>query len=388
MAHMIDNSTGRAAMAYAGARPWHGLGAELTAGASIETWTREAGLDWLAMSAVPMFQRADGSVGMFDDKQVIYRGDTGAPLSVMGAGYKIVQPRDVLEFFRNVVRDHGFSIETAGALNGGRKIWALARNGHAGEVVKGDSVRQYLLLATSLDGSTPTVAAYTSVRVVCQNTMREAFAEVKKRRGADRAGSVVVTSHRSDFDAASVREQLGVADKTWQKYMEQMRTLAATPCDMEEARELLRRVFGQPVSTRRKDDAEPTTATAANSAGHDSLASLMQGEARVIDAHADALAAHEGRSDVARLIAQGSMREQKSVARCLSLFAGEGMGAELGGVAGTRWGLLNAVTQHIDHEQGRTADNRMSSAWFGRGDAAKSEFARLLVGASGAMTEA
>lgn len=387
MAHMIDTTTGRAAMAFAGAKPWHGLGADLTHGATIEQWKREAGLEWQALAAVPMFKREDGTVGAFEGKRVIYRSDTGAALSVMGDGYKIVQPGDVLEFFRNIVADHGFTLETAGALVEGRKIWALARNGHAAEVVKGDRVQQYLLLATSLDGSTPTVAAFTSVRVVCANTMREAFASIGRRAKPGR----VVTSHRSEFDGAAVRAELELADSTWNTYMEQMRTLAATPCDMEEARELLRQVFGQPVSTRRKDVAEaPAVAAlpAPGGAGHDSLASLMQGTARVIDAHADALQAHEGRADVARLIAQGSMREQKSVARCLQLFAGEGFGAELGGVAGTRWGLLNAVTQHIDHEQGRTADNRLTSAWFGRGDAAKSEFARLLVGASGAMAEA
>ena len=44
MAHMIDTTTGTAAMAYAGQKPWHGLGQELTPGASIEEWTRQAGL--------------------------------------------------------------------------------------------------------------------------------------------------------------------------------------------------------------------------------------------------------------------------------------------------------------------------------------------------------
>ena len=46
MAHMIDETTGRAAIAYTGVTPWHGLGQALTPGASIETWTREAGLGY------------------------------------------------------------------------------------------------------------------------------------------------------------------------------------------------------------------------------------------------------------------------------------------------------------------------------------------------------
>lgn len=383
MAHELAQTAGRYAMAYTGRTPWHGLGQLLTEAATIEQWTHEAGLEWQALAAVPTFRRADGTVGTFDDKRVIYRSDTGAPLSVMGDGYKIVQPREVLEFFRNIVRDHGFKLETAGALVGGRKIWALARNGHAGDVVKGDTVRQYLLMATSLDGSTPTVAAFTSVRVVCANTMREALTNIGRKARAGR----VVTSHRSEFDATAVRAELGLADQTWNTYMDQMRTLAETPCNMEEARELLRSVFGQPVSTRRKDAAEAAPVALPQSGGHDSLASLMGGTLRALDTSAELAQEHAGRVDVARLIAQGSMREQKSVARCLELFSGAGMGAELAGVAGTRWGLLNAVTQHVDHEQGRTRDNGLTSAWFGRGDQAKTEFARLLIGANAEAAE-
>ena len=45
MAHMIDETTGKAAIAYVGKTPWHGLGQELTPGQDIPTWTREAGLD-------------------------------------------------------------------------------------------------------------------------------------------------------------------------------------------------------------------------------------------------------------------------------------------------------------------------------------------------------
>lgn len=366
LAYRADKS---AAMAFTGETPWHGLGQRLTEAATIEQWTQEAGLTWQALSAVPRFTRADGSVGSFDDKQVIYRSDTGAPLSVMGNGYKIVQPGEVLEFFRNLVKDHGFKLSTAGALQGGRKIWALAKNGHAGEVVKGDKLRQFLLMATSLDGTTPTVAAFISTRVVCANTMRTAMGEVGRKARAGR----VVTSHRSEFDAADVRAQLGFADDTWNKYMQAMRTLAERPCMMEEARELLRRVFGNPVKTKRGavEVVEAAPAADAGAKGHDSLQSLLGGNARAIDTAADALQAHEARGEVARLIAQGSEREQKSVARCLELFAGAGRGADHPGVKGTRWGLLNAVTEHIDHEQGRTADNRLNSAWFGRGEGFK-----------------
>jgi len=35
---------------------------------------------------------------------------------------------------------------------------------------------------------------------------------------------------------------------------------------------------------------------------------------------------------------------------------------------GTAWGLLNAVTEYVDHEKrARSSEYRMDSAWFGQG---------------------
>jgi hypothetical protein len=58
MAHMIDTTTGTAAIAYAGKTPWHGLGQALTPDASIETWTREAGLSYSVLEAPVLFRTA------------------------------------------------------------------------------------------------------------------------------------------------------------------------------------------------------------------------------------------------------------------------------------------------------------------------------------------
>ena len=52
MAHMIDETTGRAAMAYIGATPWHGLGQALTPDATIEQWTEQAGLNYRVLESV------------------------------------------------------------------------------------------------------------------------------------------------------------------------------------------------------------------------------------------------------------------------------------------------------------------------------------------------
>lgn len=373
MAHEIYTAkNGQASMAFVGATPWHGLGQHLTEGAPITIWTQEAGFDWEALAATPTFTRADGTIGQFGEKSVIYRSDTGAPLSVMGDRYKIVQPREVLGFFDSLIKDQGFQLHTAGVLCGGNKLWALAKNGHGGEVVKGDKVRQFLMLSTSLDGSSPTTAAFTEVRIVCANTLRMAM------RSLDKKNSVRV-SHRSVFDANSVKEQLGLAGDVWRHFMDSAQALADKPCNLEEAREILRGIFGQPVSSRRLVDAAevvqatplPVTLDASQS-----FAALLDRPARA--QVVDMPAIGTGKGEFAALLACGAMREQKSVARSLELFDGAGRGADHPGVKGTRWGLLNAITEHVDHEMGRTVDSRLDSAWFGRGDAFKqSAFAAL-----------
>jgi hypothetical protein len=48
------------------------------------------------------------------------------------------------------------------------------------------------------------------------------------------------------------------------------------------------------------------------------------------------------------------------------------------GVAGTRWAMLNAVTELVDHERGRSNNTRIESAWFGTGAALKNKALELL----------
>jgi phage/plasmid-like protein (TIGR03299 family) len=83
----------------------------------------------------------------------------------------VVQPREVLEFYRDLTEVAGYELETAGVLKAGRKFWALARTGKSAALKGNDVVNGYLLLATSCDGTLATVAMPTTVRVVCNNTL-------------------------------------------------------------------------------------------------------------------------------------------------------------------------------------------------------------------------
>lgn len=335
MAHELTlRANGRAEMAFVGETPWHGLGQRITKGASIGVWAKEAGMDWEAHSGVPMIHTGQDSSSDsgcleldFSEYKAIWRSDTLAPLSIVGAGYNIVQPRDVLEFFRDLTEQGGWHIHTTGTLRGGRKLWAMASNGEGASIGKrgSDEVMQNLLLATSLDGSMRTVCAPTAVRVVCANTL--AYALQKDN------GKALHISHRSVFDPQAVKQALGVAQSSFQAYIERAREMADMPIDLEEARHVLAGIFGKP------NQDKPDT------------------------------------SWLGKLADLGKPQEDdnRSVAAILALFQGDGMGAGLKTSKGTRWGLFNAVTQHVDHDMGRSQDTRLDNAWFGRGNAFKQQ---------------
>ena len=94
------------------------------------------------------------------------RSDTNAPLSVVSGRYQVVQPKEVLEFYRDLSEISGFELETAGVLKAGKKFWALARTGKETALKGNDVVKGYLLLATSCDGTLATTATPSTVRWV------------------------------------------------------------------------------------------------------------------------------------------------------------------------------------------------------------------------------
>jgi phage/plasmid-like protein (TIGR03299 family) len=66
------------------------------------------------------------------------------------------------------------------------------------------------------------------------------------------------------------------------------------------------------------------------------------------------------------------LTNERALKRVQAMYEGGGKGAELASAQGTAWGLLNAVTQFVDHERrARTPDHRLDSAWFGQGASLK-----------------
>ena len=127
MAHLIDS------MAYVGETPWHKLGNALPSKQPIEVWAEKAGMDWQILETPVCFMAEKagslGSIKTFPEQKVLYRSDSHKPLSVVSDRYQVVQPREVLEFYRDLTEISGYELETAGVLKEGRKFSALARTG-------------------------------------------------------------------------------------------------------------------------------------------------------------------------------------------------------------------------------------------------------------------
>jgi phage/plasmid-like protein (TIGR03299 family) len=159
--------------------PWHGLGAFLERPpATIAEAIEASGLGWRVAREPIAVDRGDAAT--VDDwweprceeipgYYATVRQDNRTVLGIVGERYRIVQNRKAFEFVDQLLGS-SLHFETAGSLNGGRRVWVLATLPQHVEV-GGDQVRPYVLLMNSHDGSTAVIAATTPVRVVCMNTL-------------------------------------------------------------------------------------------------------------------------------------------------------------------------------------------------------------------------
>lgn len=317
MAHeLARRADGRAAIAFVGDVPWHGLGQPLTKNADLETWRREAGLDWEALEA-PV---TAGEFGLAKDYKAIVRSDNRKVLAIVGSKYQLVQPGEVLDFFESLIHGAGWYMHTAGVLKEGNRVWAMATNDQVEKVGKGDDVCNNLLLATSMDGSMRTMVTETSIRVVCNNTLSYAVSDSERRRTG------MKISHRQAWDPDAVKAIMAMRSDNFKTFIQASQRMAQTGISLADTRVVLHRIF--------KTDVQPNTSW---------LGSL-----------ADRKASQE-------------LSESRGFRSVLALFQGEGRGSALKTSKGTVWGLLNAVTEYVDHYMGNTDDGRLDSAWFGRG---------------------
>jgi phage/plasmid-like protein (TIGR03299 family) len=251
---------------------------------------------------VPVLSSKDLSV--VPNSYTVVRKDTDQPLGIVGNRYEPISNREAFSFFDAALGKDQGQIDTIGALGQGERVWCMAKMPEVHEVLPNDPVERYLLCWTSHDGSKSMEVMFTNIRVVCNNTLTAAI------RGAKTKVSMKHTKNW-EHKLKMAHNMLHESSLYWDKMKKVSTHLAQTSISRIEVGAFLDAMF--PDRLNQKNE----------------------------------LVVNEGRHQVVRLM-------------------DEGRGSDIKGVRGTKWGLYNAYTEYLDHEQKiRKGQNRWERSVFG-----------------------
>ena len=143
-----------------------------------------AGLNWNVVQE-PIYTREEE---MIDGYRANVRDSDRRVLGVVTDRYKIVQNREAFAFTDELLGE-GVRYETAGSLQGGRRVWLLAHMPHE-YIISGERISPYLLFSNAHDGSGAIKVALTPIRVVCQNTLNLALNTAKRSWSMNHTGDI------------------------------------------------------------------------------------------------------------------------------------------------------------------------------------------------------
>jgi phage/plasmid-like protein (TIGR03299 family) len=304
MAHKIDS------MAYYGEVPWHGLGVHVPERLHAGPMMHAAGLDWEVESRGARGATRDDK-GRYSRYEIVRMPRPGKSegevlLGLASRHYVPLQNREAFDFFDPVVDQGRAVFETAGSLGQGECIWVLAKLPDVIQVVRDDDCMQYLLLSNRHDGHGSVVVKFTSIRVVCNNTLMLAL---KDGQNAYRVRhSKIMTVRLSE-----IGEILGMATRMYAEAGDLFRAMAARTLAKNRLDDFLQAVY--PVTAPQKKNGKRPE--------------KWEQIDRLIDSRAD---------------------------------------LQLPGVRGTLWAAYNAVTAFEDYRQSSKPEEpsaRLNRVWFG-----------------------
>ena len=302
MAHELEIVDGQAQMAYSGSVPWHGLGTRVPADLTSDQMLDAAGLNWRVKKIKAYALDEENEDNVYDiGHSALVRCSDGKMLDVVSDDWNPVQNQEAFDFFDEYVRAGDMEMHTAGSLKGGQIVWGLAKIKESFDLFKGDQIDSYLLFSNFHKYGHSTDVRFTPIRVVCNNTLTLSLNSKVER--------MVKISHRRKFDASNVKEMLGIATDKLVKYKEMAAFLGSKQAKNENIVDYFKRVF--PVSGDVENKSKDLSKNAQT--------------------------------------ALGILHTQP--------------GANF--AEGTWWAPFNAVTYMTDHLIGRSADTRLTSAWYG-----------------------
>ena len=301
MAHEVEIVDGQAQMAYAGATPWHGLGVRVENDLTPQEMMKAAGLDW-EVKKYTLYAEVKGK-RVKTDKKALIRTSDSALLTTVGSDWNPVQNADAFEFFNEFVEEGNMEMHTAGSLKNGQMVWALAKVKESFTVFGDDKVDSYLLFSNPHMYGKSIDVRFTPIRVVCNNTLTYSLNQ--------QAQLSYKMGHRTQFNPEIVKETLGLAHEKFEKYREVAQFLGEKQFTDEGLIEYYNIVFPKTSGDRKVEKFEDLSRNA--KLAHEVL---------------ETQPGHE--------FAKGSW-----------------------------WQAFNSITYVTDHIQGRNADNRLYSNWFG-----------------------
>ena len=314
MSHELDFSLGTAAIALReGTNPaWHRLGQWVPADASVEEWREKANLLW-DVREQPIFyavgnpETGKGTPTKIPNKKALVRDDIQTVLGVVSEGYKTYTVKQACEFSQRLCDQFGMQMNTMGALQDGKKIWALLDAAPAISIMGQDLIKRYLLVHTGFDGATANNFRLVSERVVCHNTLTMAMGENT---------TSISVAHNTEVDEDEVMAHLGLIQSGLDRFEDEVNQLAEFQVDLEQAVAFFATLLGKEGVTVNDD---------------------------------------------------GKVEYSNNFKKMFSLYEA-GTGQELRSSHHTAWGLVNAVTEYQDHVvKARDGGTRLNSAWFGQG---------------------
>ena len=290
-------------MAYAGAVPWHGLGEKVSNDLSPMQMMQKAGVDW-KVTKVPTYADFAGDIIKTGTEALIRESDRSVLAPMVGENWEPIQNDEAFNFFNEFCLAGDMEMHTAGSLKDGKIVFVLAKIKESFDVLGKDQVDNFMLFSNPHIYGKSANIRMTPVRVVCQNTLNMSM-------GMESVNEAVI-NHRRAFNPDAAKETLGLAHEKFMQYKESANFLASKRYTQDNLVTFLNTVFPA-ANTKRKVVTEVKD-----------LSTTAKKTLEVMDTQP---------------------------------------GAEL--FPGTFWNALNAVTFMTDHQLGRTADARMTSAWFG-----------------------
>lgn len=224
MAHNIEKHD---KVAFAGTGAWHGLGTVVPEDMDPAEAVKEY-LGW-GVKKAPLFAEITIIEGKgkkakerklmipVDSHEATYRDDVNTILGVVGNKYQPIQHQSMVEDIKLLCGEAGAKVHTIGSLRGGKKVWILLKL--TGTSILKDDFNQYIVVASSHDGSMSYTLTPTSVRVVCDNTFRAALGQAKE--------CITIKHTRNAKDAiAAAREAIGQIKVSFTEFGDTLQRLA------------------------------------------------------------------------------------------------------------------------------------------------------------------